>query len=207
MRKASFKTSFENFRTEIAKNLEILYKIEDTDDLSIQEKKSLFETLVIRFDVTWQILLEELFIDSLNWDSSEYRKNTGYDFPGKNLHRQICKAIVIGIKFSDFAKLDDVRRNAKEFLVGKFNPFRSIRSQERNKIEEFYTLRNYIAHASDYQLRKLRKMYKDRYRLKKYPSPGTFLLNRNAGQKFSRLQNYVNSFLNAAKQMGKGLKK
>jgi hypothetical protein len=85
------------------------------------------------------------------------------------------------------------------------NPFAKITSAQAKKIDEFFTIRNYLAHRSYKARRSLLKVYQDTYGMRNFVEPGTFLLAREKGAQIPRMGAYINNFKDTANMMGKFL--
>lgn len=160
MRKSSFQVTFEHFDSNMAWDSIFLMRIEKARSVvkSADEKRSVFEAYVFSICTNWEILVETLLIDSLNKDTTAYREFTGFEIP-KNLSRETCKAIILGTGYVDFRSIGELIRRANNILVSHCNPFRAIPRPNARKIDEFYKLRNYVAHYSESAKRSLEKMY------------------------------------------------
>jgi len=149
-------------------------------------------------------LVEDLMIDCLNKDTSGYAKYTGFKID-KHISRDTCKAIVIGTTFLDFKSVGHLKQMSKQILVQECNPFTKITTSYGKKIDEFFIIRNYLAHYSDAARRSLLSVYKDGYGMKRFVEPGVFLLAKDREEEMPRMGVYINNFKNTANAMGKFL--
>lgn len=168
---------------------------------SIDEKRDVFDAYVFRICANWEILVGDLLIDCLNKDTSQYKEFTGFEIP-KHLSRETCKAMILGVTYIDFKSVSDLKKMSKRILVPQFNPFKKIPKSNGEKIDEFFTLRNYLAHYSDAAKRSLERMYKNRHGLKSFREPGDFLLARDKTRGMIRMAVYINNFVDTADIMG-----
>ena len=82
----------------------------------------------------------------------------------------------------------------KKILTDKKNPFQNISSEARNHIDDFYSLRNYVAHKSSKSKRTLIKTY-SKYNQNEFVEVGDFLLSKaDEGKKNIRFQDFGGSF-------------
>jgi len=187
-------------------DIALLMKIESARRVvkSVQEKRSIFEAFVLSICANWEVLVEELLIDCLNHDPSKYREYTGFKLP-RHLSRDTCKAVLIGIGYLDFKSIEQLKDMSKNILAPECNPFAGIPTSNGNKINEFFKIRNYLAHRSYAAKRALLNVYKSRYNLKTFVEPGVFLLADDKRQKIPRIGVYINNFKNTANAMGRFL--
>lgn len=206
MRKSSFETTFQDFFDNMAFDIDFLKKIKEAKQVVklAHEKRSVFEAYVFSICANWEILVENILIDCFNRDTSGYRENTGFKIP-KHLSRETCQAIILGTGYLDFKSIDNLKHIAGDFLVPKVNPFEKIPTPNGNKIDEFFVLRNYLAHYSDASRRRLKKIYTNKYGLQTFRRPGDFLLTEDRVKKLPRMAVYINNFLETAVTMAKFL--
>lgn len=188
-------------------DVNLLVKIEKAKSIvkSQQEKQSIFEAFVHSICSNWDILVEELLIDCFNKDTSKYTEYTGFKLD-KNIKRDTCKAILIGVGYLDFKSVGDLKGRSKNILIPECNPFVKIPKLNAEKIDEFYIIRNYLAHYSDAAKRALLKVYKTNYNLRVFVQPGRFLLATEENGELPRMGTYINNFTDAAAAMGKFLR-
>lgn len=199
MRKASFKKSFNNFDKNISWDFEFIEKVYNSKSLDNFEKGAIFDGFVFRIDTNWQTLVEDLFIDCLNHDNRKYIIYTSYKLP-RQISREMCRAIVIGLRYVDWSKIDLVKDRAIKLLVDRYNPFKAITNQQAKRILEFNIIRNYLAHYSNYQRQRLYNMYKNIYNFKVFREPSDFLMSKY-GKYSTRLHLYINNFISSSDNM------
>lgn len=203
MKKSSFQKSLDNFYINMGGDITFLMKIEEAKMVvkSIDEKRAVFEAFVFRICANWEILVGDLLIDCLNKDTSQYKEFTGFGI-SKHLPRETCKAMILGVTYVDFKSVSELKKMAKRILVPQFNPFQKIPRSNGDKIDEFFTLRNYLAHYSDAAERSLDRMYKNRHGLRSFREPGDFLLALDKTRGMIRMAVYIENFLETADIMG-----
>lgn len=207
MRKSSAKTTFYYYFEWIEWYSDFVNKVYAARRVvgKKDEKKEIFEAVAFKLHAIWHILAEDLLIDCLNLNSSQYATHMDIRLP-KNLSRPQCEAMIYGLGYVDFKGVGHIKSIAKDILVPENNPFKVIEKSTSNKIDEFYRIRNYLAHYSTAARRSLNAMYKQSYNLKRFREPGDFLIafDNSAGQ--TRLGNYLDAFYEAGEDMAKFLK-
>jgi hypothetical protein len=202
MRKASAGVSHDNFHGWMDVYIELLNKTvgKDSPFTAKHEKAEVLGAFVFKICAQWEILVEDLLVDCLNRDSTQYAEFMGLRLR-KHVPRAECTAMIRGLGYLDFRGVNDIKQKAKSILVNEFNPFQAISNNDSKKIDEFYKIRNYLAHYSRVAERSLMKMYADTYRLNTLREPGDFLLTYDKKIKSARMQLYINAFIGAADSM------
>jgi len=204
MKKSSFERSLGDFYFNMSLDIGFLVKIQKSQKVvkSVEEKRSVFEAFVLSICANWEILVEELLIDCLNKDTSNYKEYTGFRI-SKHIPRETCKAIILGTSYLDFKSVSNLKQIAKRILVPQFNPFKEVPASNGERIDEFFALRNYLAHYSYAAKRSLQDIYRNKYNLKTFRRPGDFLLAEDKDQKLPRMGVYINNFIATADIMAK----
>ncbi len=205
MRKSSLKKTFEDYYWNMGIDIDFLMKIAAAQQVvkSTDEKRRVFEAFVFSICTNWDTLVESLLIDCFNKDTSRYSNYTGFKIP-KHLTRETCKAIVLGLSYFDFKSIEHLQKSAACILVPQYNPFKIIPKDNVRMINEFYTIRNYLAHYSDASRRALKKIY-TRYGYKTFRKPGEFLLARDKKANMPRMGVYINNLIDTADIMAEFL--
>jgi len=150
MRKYSLKAEFDKFFVLINEYTDLLLKIFEAKEIVIppqkkkeiltkilpSEKKHIHEAFVLKIYATWEVLVENLFVECLSRDPSEYANFKTIKLP-KRLTKDVCRGLITGLGYFDFKDTGDLRGKAKKVLVGKYNPFAKIPLDEGKKIDEF----------------------------------------------------------------------
>lgn len=206
MRKSSFEVTLGAFYSNMEMDIKFLVKVQEAKQVvkSLREKREVFEAYVFKICANWEIFSEVLLIDCLNKDTTRYREFTGFKIP-INISRETCKAIILGTGYLDFKSVSDLKRQARQVLVSQYNPFKEILGPNGEKIDEFFTIRNYLAHYSDAAKRSLEKIYRDRYSLRSFREPGEFLLAKDREERLPRMGVYIDNFIDTAEIMEKFL--
>jgi len=220
MQISSLKTEFAIFFTSMNQYTDFLNKIIKTTKvivpprekkeiltkLLITEKKQIHEAFALKICATWEILAENVFIECLLHDTSKYKERQGITLPRRKLTKDICKGLISGLRYFDCGDMSSLKGKAKKFLVDRHNPFKSVPPDVTRKINEFYLIRNYIAHRSNAAKQSLKRMYKEPYKMK-FRQPGNFLFDTVEFIEFGergkeiRFANYSKAFEKAADEM------
>lgn len=216
MRKVSTKIHFEIFFENMKYFNNLLQSILDFDSfnysngakekVSIYDKRQIFEAFVLKVDSEWQSLIRSLFVSCLSIDTTRYSESTCSNVP-KHLPWNVCRAMVNGLGFFDFRNLGDIKNLGKKYLVDECNPFKITYDSYGKKIDEFYSIRNFIAHKSHFSYGKLKLMYKNRYNIDRFIKPGKFLMTTDRKEDQIRFGVYMDCMWQKAEQMKKILKK
>ena len=190
---------FENFFEEINWFTDVLSKIYNTKDVTLRTKREIHEAYVLKIQVTWEIFAENLLVQCLKLNTSQYAEYKDIKL-SKRLSTDVCRALISGIEYFNVKGADHLKKIAKTILAPSCNPFKEIPSDISRKINEFYIFRNYIAHQSQKAKRSLSKIYTDVYDIiGKFPSPGEVLLTKVPTMKEQIFfADYINSFIAAA---------
>jgi len=205
MRKSSLKKTFGFFREWTNWDIDFLNKVYNTHRMkdshkeSRKEKEQIVEAFVFKICANWEVFTEDLLIDCLNKDTMQFANHTGFRIP-KHLSRDVCKAMIVGVGYIDFKNVSHLKGFAKKILVPDNNPFKEIcQKPTSDKIDEFYTMRNYLAHYSYAAARKLEGVYKKKGI--KFREPGDYLLSFERKNSKRRINVYINAFVKAANEM------
>lgn len=216
---SSLKAEFNDFFASMIQHTDLLVKIIKTTKIELlptekkeilpkflpTEKKQIHEAFVLKICATWEILAENVFVECLSQDTSNYAVYKGIVLP-KKLTKNTCKGLVSGLRYFDCGNLSSIRGKANNLLVDHKNPFKDISGDVITKINEFYQIRNYIAHRSDTAKQSLKRMYKQSYKMR-FRLPGNFLFDMvkfvELGErgKEIRFANYSKAFEKAADEM------
>lgn len=199
MQKSSFEDIFEHLFESINFYTDLLVNLEEGGVVRKDEKAEIYEAMVLKVYVTWEIFAEELMVACLNRDTSKYAKHKAMALP-KNLTKDICSCLINGLNYFDFRSTGEIKGIARKILPQKYNPFEVILKDDRDKIDELSQMRNYIAHKSQKSRNALLKMYKDNYGFSRFREPGPFLLAFDR-PKHQRFANYIDAFNSAAMDM------
>ena len=218
MKTSSLKVEFDSFFASMIQHTDLLVKIIKTIEIKVPpreekeiltkllqaEKKQIHEAFVLKICATWEILAENVFVECLLRDTSKYEERKGITLP-KKLTKDICKGLISCLRHFDFGNMASIKGQASKFLADRYNPFKEVPPDVSRKINEFYLIRNYIAHRSDTAKQALKRMYKN-YKMR-FRLPGNFLFDTVQFVEFGergkelRFANYSKAFEKAADKM------
>ena len=167
------------------------------------EQLKIVEAIAVQMLTAWEVFVENLLIDCLNRDASQYARHRNLDL-GKNLPRNVCEALLTGVGYLDIRSVGNLKGIAQRTIVDKYNPFKEIDAHDASRIDEFYKIRNYLAHRSRSSRNVLKNLYAANYGLQNFVEPGRFLMAvdiDNASAKLTRIQAYMDAFSGTAESM------
>ena len=135
-------------------------------------------------------------MDCTNIDCSQLAAHVDATLP-QHLTLAMCQAILFGGRYSDFRSVGDLRGFAKKVLPDHVNPFAKIASATGQRIDDTFTMRNYLSHQSKVSRRALMRTYAERYKLQRFREPGAFLV----ANRYRRLAECLVAFRSASGQM------
>lgn len=169
------------------------------------EKEVLIESVVLRLYAEWMGFVEEVMVECLNRDSTRYADYAELDLP-KHMDGDMCRAALYGIQYQELGEIGKISDYSRKVLVPSCNPFLHIPAGSVRALEELAKIRNHLAHYSAFAERVLRrKIYRDRFRFKRFREPGAVLLSRDEQVRLPRFFRYIVAFLDAALSMAKFL--
>ncbi|MCJ7492062.1 MAG: hypothetical protein MUP15_07930 [Dehalococcoidia bacterium] len=192
MKKTSLQQTFDQFEELLDWYVDFIGRIIRAQRVvgRVADKKELLQALALRLVSLWETYVEELLVDCLNRDCTQYGKYMGLRL-SKDAPRDVCRAMLTGLGYLDFRSTADLQRKARNVLVQRYNPFKAIPKPARVKIDEFLHVRNYIAHQSMAAKRALMADYRNNHSLTYFKKPGDFLWATNPKTKRIRLADYV----------------
>ena len=202
MRKVDFYKNHDEFETRIEWYGDFLARILAAKRVikTKFEKLELVEAFMLKVAVSWEVLVEDDIIASINRDSSAYSSELGLRLR-RHLTRDESEAILIGHRFLDFRSVGEVKSFAKRYLVDEYNPFKLIPRNIVSKIDQFIIIRNYLAHYSSSSMRAYNRMIKNCYNLNKIPEPGAFLIATSKRTGNYRWSDFLVAFLECSLRM------
>lgn len=203
MRKSSFKKSHQEFEKWLdlyEAYMEELAQITAAKFAKRPIKTEIIEALVLRVAVRWERVVEEDIITSLNRDSSAYAAALGLRLR-KHLSRDECIAMLIGTRYLDFKSVSDIKSFGTRYLTIKYNPFSGITTAAQNRIDQFFKIRNLLAHYSSFAFRSYRRMMKQDFKFTRIPEPGAFLLSKSPPGGPHRWHEFFQAFRLASSNM------
>jgi len=171
------------------------------DKISKKEKNILLESLLLRSCAYWENFLEKEIIILISLNSDKFKLNM--ELPSDiKLNLKLIRAILYGDEYRDFHDITHSKSYFSKILVKEYNPFKEITSEQLNKINITYIIRNYLSHYSEYSKKKLYQAYVDNFKYKIFQEPGIFLL-KEKGKYFENLiHNFVLVSVNMRSYLG-----
>jgi hypothetical protein len=163
---------------------------------NVQDKRDIAESILLRLTANWESFIDEHLVDCINKDSAMLSIFFGVQIPS-NPSKDLCHALIFGEHYRDFRGCGDILTLAKKLLADGSNPFKRIANSHQSRIDEVYTIRNYLSHYSSMSRRSLMKMYTNKYQMTRFLEPGQFLLAYDA----KKLWAYFDAFEGASTDM------
>ncbi|MBN1970918.1 MAG: hypothetical protein JW870_16235 [Candidatus Delongbacteria bacterium] len=200
MRKSDLKKNHDSFDIAIERYRAFMNKIITAQRVitSAQEKRDIGESILIRLCANWESFIDEHLIDCVNRDHSLLSFFFGVSIP-PNPSWDLCHALIFGEKYRDFQNFGALKGFSKKILPEDGNPFLAVSKAHAEKIDEVFTIRNYLSHYSAKSKKALQNIYKKKYKMTKFLEPGQFVLAYNA----KRLWKYFDAFKGASENMKK----
>lgn len=198
MRKSDLKRNHVSLDAAIARYRAFMEKILNAGRVisTAEEKRDIAESVILRLCANWERFVDEHLVDCANCDHTRLSEYFAVTIPN-NPSWDLCHALIIGATYKDFKSLGDLKGYSKKILPDTSNPFLYIRKAHSTKIDEVYTIRNYLSHYSAASARALKRVYKERYALRRFLEPGQFVLAYDA----KRLWAYFDAFEGASASM------
>jgi hypothetical protein len=157
------------------------------------EASEIVEAFTIKTLCDWEWYVEKMLCECLVNDTSQLSKHLALDLP-KSISKDEGIAYLNGLGYFDLKGASDLKSLAKKILIDVNNPFRNISNESRNRIDDFYTIRNYAAHKSNKSKKSVINVYK-KYGQDGFVEVGEFLLGKeNDNDKTIRFQDFGGSF-------------
>lgn len=198
MRKSDLKKNHKSLDDAIARYRAFVDKIINAQRVisTAEEKRDIAESVLLRLCACWERFIDEHLVDCVNRDHTKLGQHFAVTIPD-NPSWDLCHALIIGASYRDFRSLGDLKGYSKKILPDDSNPFLQISRAHARKIDEVYTIRNYLSHYSAASRRALMNVYKNEYEMNNFLEPGQFVLAYNA----KRLWAYFDAFERASAEM------
>ena len=198
MRKASIRQNHRDFE----QNLDLLDRVaaqivNGQIGADADERNALAEGVALTLAGYWEEVVDEDFVDALNRDTSAYAETVGIQLP-KDLSRDICFGLLVGDGYLDFRDTGQIVGRARKVLVPANNPFDHLTRTVRTSIDQFYALRNYLAHRSHRARRAYADMLETGFGYQRVVKPGAFLRTRGDSLNKPRLGFFLYRFREAS---------
>lgn len=181
MRKADLTKNHEKLDDTIDRYRSFIERIINAERVikTIQEKRDLAESVLLRLCANWDSFVDEHLVDCVNVDPSKLKDFLGVPVPD-HPDKDLCTALIFGDSYRNFASFGELKRFTKKLLPDESNPFLVVTRARAKKIDEVYTIRNYLSHYSARSKRALHRMYENTYKRTNFIEPGQFLLAYDA---------------------------
>ncbi len=182
-------------------------KVQKVDTFSSHDIELIEEAFLIKHVAEWETFIQNIFAYCIAIDTTALGDHLDLDL-SKTIRFDNAYAILNGLNFFTISSTDELKGMAKKIITEKNNPFPKFDKKFLNRIDEVYTLRNYIAHKSTRSKKRLAKMYKDKYQISSFITPGNFLRQIESDEKFGdclRSDLYYGAFMTIAVDIWKHL--
>ena len=198
MRKADLKKNHKTLDDSIQRYRSFLERIIAAQRVIklVQEKRDIAESVLLRLCANWERFVDEHLVDCVNVDDSQLEEFLGVPVPS-HPSKNLCTALIFGDGYRDFASYGQLKGFTKKLLPTNSNPFLAVTTTQAKRIDEVYTIRNYLSHYSGKSKRALHRMYQKEYGMTNFLQPGRFLLAYEA----RRLWAYFDAFDGASARM------
>lgn len=157
------------------------------------EASEIIEAFTIKTICDWEWYIEKMICECLKNDTSQLGKQLELNLP-KSISIDECMAYLNGLGYFDIKNVSNLKSIAKKILTKNNNPFEKISNESKNHIDDFYLLRNYVAHRSNKSKKTLVNVYQ-KYNQKEFIEVGQFLMmKKNEESKTIRFQDFGGSF-------------
>lgn len=161
------------------------------------ETSEIVEAFTVKTICDWEWYIEKMICECLNVDTSQLSKELDLKLPLK-ITIDECIGYLNGLGYFDLKSVGNLKAIGKKVLINNKNPFQKICTEAKSHIDDFYALRNYVAHKSNKSKRTLLKVY-EKYNQNDFIEVGEFLLDKtNKSNNTIRFQDFGGSFWLAA---------
>lgn len=144
------------------------------------ETEETLEAFSIKLVCDWEWFIERTIINCLIKDTSALSAHLNLNLP-KSITYDVGFAILNGTGYFDIKNTGNLKGITKKVLTEDLNPFTRISKDRCDSIDDFYIIRNYIAHKSEASKRNYKKLLLDRKQITNFIEPGKYLLRGPAG--------------------------
>ena len=165
------------------------------------EASEVVEAFTIKTICDWEWYVEQMICECLQNDTTQLSKELDLSLPN-SISLDECVGYLHGLGYFDLKSASNLKSIAKKIPAKGRNPFENISAEARNRIDDFYVLRNYVAHRSKKSKKTLLKTYA-KYNQNQFQEVGEFLLSNhdNGNSKTIEFQDFGSSFWLAAFQV------
>lgn len=157
------------------------------------EASQVIEAFAIKTLCDWEWYCEKMICECLQLDTTNLSNHLELKLP-KEISTDECIAYLNGLGYFDLKNASNLKFISKKILVEKLNPFVKINSDAIKHIDDYYIIRNYIAHKSNKSKKSLMTAY-NRNGQKTFIEAGEFLLSKKSKYETElRIQYFEGSF-------------
>ena len=157
------------------------------------EVQQVFEAFTIKTLCDWEWYIEKIIYECLKNDTSKLANQLSLNLP-MQITTDECIAYLNGLGYFDLKGASNLKNISKKILVDSNNPFLNLNKDACKRIDDYYILRNYIAHRSNKSKKSLNSMY-SRYQQNTFIEAGDFLLSIDPNKNDLHIQLFEGSFL------------
>ena len=200
MRKASIRLNHVQFETKVENLWRFAKRLLRHNGLKTAEQGLCLEGFTLLLASYWEELVNDDFVDALNRDTQQYATEVGLSLP-RNLPRDVCFGLLVGHGYLDFRSVNDILQKSRKLIVEVNNPFLHIPMASRKPIDNFFKLRNYLAHRSKKASKAYARMLAQEYQYTRTVSPENFLRARYGAQGIRRFFYFLDVFYETSIEM------
>lgn len=155
--------------------------------ITVTESDMLIEAFILKLCALWESFLEKEIVLSLSLDPINLISIMELN-KSQHLDIKLIRAILFSDVYRNFQDINRLIDFTKRFIVGKYNPFLKITTEQKLKIHFTYAIRNYLSHYSSFSKKKLFSEYKRVIGYRNFLEPIKFLV-KDKGKHFEDLAN------------------
>lgn len=157
------------------------------------EAGQVIEAFAIKTLCDWEWYCEKMICECLQLDTSNLSKHLERNLPQK-ITTDECVAYLNGLGYFDLKSGSNLKSISKKILVESKNPFAKINNDAIKHIDDYYILRNFIAHKSNKSKKSLMTIY-SKNNQSTFVEVGEFLLSQKSHKETElRIQYFEGSF-------------
>lgn len=142
------------------------------------EASQVIEAFAIKTLCDWEWYCEKMICECLQTDTTNLSNHLELKLP-KQISTDECIAYLNGLGYFDLKNASNLKSLSKKILIEKNNPFVKINTDAIKHIDDYYILRNYIAHKSNKSKKSLMTVY-NKNEQKTFIEVGDFLLAKKS---------------------------
>jgi len=155
------------------------------DKKSKEEKSMLLEALLLRSCAVWESFVENEIVLLVSLEPANLNKEMGLPEHSKQSVK-LVRALLFCGRYRDYWNMEQSKSTFRRVITDKYNLFSKIKTEQINKLNFIYKMRNYLSHYSGFSRKELLKAYDKTYKREKFLQPGYFLM-KEKGKYFENL--------------------